>query len=79
MDSEPLHYPTGEAVHAGHRVQYDGTYATVIFVSDGEVEKLSPGYHDYTGSTRSLVLRDDDGVTSAIGEPDARLSLMDRG
>ena len=79
MDSEPVYYSTGKEVHAGDRVQYDGTYATVVFVSDGDVEELSPGYDDYTGSTRGFVLRDDDGVTAVIGEPFARLSLMDRG
>lgn len=79
MDSEPPHYATGEEVHAGDRVQYEGTYGTLVFVSDGDVEKLSTGYDDYTGSTRGLVLRDDDAGTSVIGEPEARLSLMDRG
>jgi hypothetical protein len=79
MDSEPLRYSTGEEVHAGDRVQYEETYATVVFVSDGETEELSPGYEDYTGSSRGIVLRDDDGVTSSIGDPDERLSFVDRG
>jgi hypothetical protein len=79
MSSEPLLYLTGEEVHAGDRVQYEGTYCTVVFVSDGDLEEFSPGYEDYIGSSRGLVLRDDDGVTSSVGEPDARLSFMDRG
>jgi hypothetical protein len=79
MDSEPLLYSTGEEVHAGDRVQYQGTYATVVFVSDGEVEEISPGYEDYTGASRGIVLLDDDGMTSEIGDPDERLSFVDRG
>jgi hypothetical protein len=79
MDSEPLRYPTGEEIHAGDRVQYQGTYATVVFVSDGDVEEFSPGYEDYTGSGRGVILRDDDGTTSEIGEPDERLYFLDRG
>jgi hypothetical protein len=79
MNSEPLLYSTGEDVHAGDRVQYEGTFATVVFVSDGEAEEFSTGYDDYTGSGRGLVIRDDDGVTSVIGEPDERLSFVDRG
>lgn len=78
MDSEPLHYLTGEEVHAGDRVRYNGGYATVVFVSDGEVEEISAGYEDYTGSRRGVVLCDDDGATSNVGEPDERLSFMDR-
>jgi hypothetical protein len=79
MDSDLLYYLSGEAVHAGDRVQYDGTYATVVFVSDGEVEELSPGYEDYSGARRGVVLRDDDGATSEIGEPNDRLLFVDRG
>jgi hypothetical protein len=79
MDSEPLLYSTGEEVHAGDRVQYEGTYATVVFLSSGEDEEFLPGYDDHSGSRRGLVLRDDDGVTTEIGEPDERLSFMDRG
>jgi hypothetical protein len=79
MGSEPLLYSTGEEVHAADRVQYDRTYATVVFISDGETEEFSPGYEDYTGSSRGVVICDDDGVTLTLGEPDARLSLIDRG
>jgi hypothetical protein len=79
MDSEPLRYSTGEEVHPGDRVLFEGTYATVVFVSNGEADEFSPGYEDYTGSTRGVVLCDDDGVTSSIGDPDERLSFVDRG
>jgi len=79
MNSEPMLYSTGESVHAGDRVQYEGTFATVIFVSDGEAEEISPGYEDLTGASRGIVLRDDDGATSDIGEPDDRLFFVDRG
>ncbi|HLH54900.1 MAG TPA: hypothetical protein VKY92_14920 [Verrucomicrobiae bacterium] len=79
MDPEPLHYSTGEEVHAGDRVRHNGSYATVVFVSDGELEEFSPGYEEYTGSSRGLVVCDDDGGTSSLGEPDDRLSFLDRG
>lgn len=78
MDSGPLLYSTGEEVHAGDRVLLSGAYATVVFVSDGELEEISPGYEDYTGSTRGLMVCDDDGVTCTIGDPDERLALVDR-
>jgi hypothetical protein len=79
MDSEPLEYTTGEGLHAGDRVQYNGTYATVVFVSNGDTEESSPGYDDYSGSSRGVVLCDDDGVTTQLGEPDARLIFIERG
>ena len=79
MDSEPLHYSTGEDVHAGDRVYYNGLCATVVFVSDGDSEEFSPGYEDHTGSRRGIVLCDDDGAITSIGDPDERLSFMDRG
>ena len=79
VNTEPMCYSTGEEVHAGDRVQYEGTYATVVFVSDGESEEFSPGYEDLAGAQRGIVLRDDDGATSEIGDPDERLSLVDRG
>lgn len=78
MISEPLQYLTGEEIHAGDRVQYDGNFATIVFVSDGESEEASPGYGDYSGSSRGMVLRDDDGATRSIGEPDERLSFVER-
>lgn len=75
----PFQYLTGEEIHAGDRVQYNGTYASVVFVSDGDTEESSPGYDDYSGSSRSIVICDDDGVTTVVGEPDERLSFVDRG
>jgi hypothetical protein len=48
-------------------------------VSDGELEELSPGFEDYTGSSRGLVVCDDDGSVSNVGESDDRLSFVDRG
>lgn len=79
MESGPLQYLSGEAIHAGDRVQYDGAYATVAFVSDGEIEEASPGYEDYRGSSRGIVLCDDDGATTTLGEPDERLYFVERG
>ena len=79
MNEGPFHYITGEAVHAGDRVQYKGTYARVVFVSDGENEEFSPGFEDYTGSERGLMLCDDDGGSFHVAEPDDLLSFLDRG
>jgi hypothetical protein len=79
MDPVSLQYLTGEEIHAGDRVQYSGTYATVVFVSDGDTEESSPGYEDYRGTSRSVVVCDDDGVTTVLGEPDERLYFVERG
>jgi len=79
MDSDPLHYTSGEEVHAGDRVQRHGEYATVVFVSNGEDEEFAPGYEDHSGSDRGILLCDDDGVTTFIGDPDEMLSFIDRG
>ena len=79
MDVETLHYLSGEEVHAGDRVQYKGDFATVVFVSNGEGEEFAPGYEDYTGSERGIMLCDDDGAVSFIGDPDEMLSFVDRG
>jgi hypothetical protein len=78
MESVLLQYITGEEIHAGDRVQYGGEYATVVFVSDGETEQFAPGYEDYTGSERGIMLCDDDGGTKFIGEPNEMLSFVDR-
>ncbi len=69
---------SGEEVHAGDRVQYKGGYATVVFVSNGETEEFAPGYEDFTGSDRGIMVCDDDGGTALIGEPDEYLSFLDR-
>jgi hypothetical protein len=79
MDSVWFCYSTGEEVHVGDRVQYDGNYSTVVFVSDGEQEEISPGYEDYTGSSRGILLCDDDGRTTSIGDPNEMLYFLDRG
>ncbi len=79
MDSELLHYTTGEEVHAGDRVQHNGTYATVVFVSTGETEEFVPGYEDHTGSERGVIICDDDGTVTFLGEPNELLAFIDRG
>ncbi len=79
MNTDQLHYITGEEVHAGDRVQHKGDYATIVFVSNGEAEEFSPGYEDYAGSDRGIVLCDDDGETSLIGDADEMLEFIDRG
>jgi hypothetical protein len=79
MDSVTLNYITGEEIRARDRVQYDGTYGTVVFVSDGELEQFAPGYQDHSGSGRGVVVCDDDGVITNVGESDARLVFIERG
>jgi hypothetical protein len=78
METEPLHYLTGEEVHAADRVQYRGEYATVVFVSDGEREEFAPGYEEHTGSARGVIICDDDGAITTVGEPDEQLTFVDR-
>ncbi len=77
MEAEVL-YISGEPVHAGDRVQFRGTYATVVFVTDGASEEFEPGYEEYTGSERGLIICDDDGNTETIREPDEQLVFLDR-
>lgn len=79
MDADSLHYVTGEEVHAGDRVQRNGDYATVVYISTGENEEFSPGYEDRTGSERGILLCDDDGAVTFIGDPDELLTFIDRG
>ncbi len=79
MDAEQLHYTSGEEVQLGDRVQYDGTLATVVAVSDGETYQLAPGYEDHAGLERGLLICDDDGSVTTIDDTDFRLSFVDRG
>jgi hypothetical protein len=72
-------YITGEEVHAGDRIQHNGTFGTVVFVSNGDTEEFAPGYEDYTGSERGIMICDDDGATEFLGEPGESLSFIDRG
>ncbi len=74
-----LCYLSGEQIRAGDRVQYRGTYARIVFVSDGDTEEFEPGFEEYTGSDRGVMICDDDGATSHIGEPDEQLTFLDRG
>jgi|GraSoiStandDraft_47_1057283.scaffolds.fasta_scaffold1234466_1 hypothetical protein len=78
MDSQILYF-SGEEVKAGDRVQLAGTYATVVFVSNGETYEFSPGYEDHAGSDRGVVICDDDGGISSLGEPGVELVFVDRG
>ena len=79
MDAELLHYTSGEEVQLGDRVQFDGTLATVVVVSDGEDCQTAPGYEDYSGAERGLVICDDDGALNTVDDTDARLLFVDRG
>ena len=78
MDPVLLYYLSGEEVHAGDRIQHGGTYGRVVFVTDGDNGEFEPGYEDYSGSERGLMICDDDGGLTFIHEPDARLELVGR-
>ena len=79
MEAEQLHYTTGEEVLLGDRVQFDGAFATVVVVSDGEAYEVAPGYEDYAGIERGLTICDDDGGVTTIDDTDARLTFFERG
>jgi len=79
MDAEQLFYTSGEEIQIGDRVQFDGTFATVVVVSDGENYLTAPGFEDYAGIERGLTVSDDDGTVTTIGDMDARLIFVDRG
>ncbi len=76
MDANLPHYLTGETVHAGDRIRYKGTSATVAFVSDGETGEFSGGYEEYLGHDAGIMLRDDDGEMTFITEPGEDLELV---
>ena len=79
MDAEQLQYATGEGVQVGDRVQYGGTFATVVMVSDGETYQITPGYEDYSGAERGLMICDDDGTRTTLNETDEQLVFIERG
>jgi hypothetical protein len=79
MDSAPLLYLTGEEVHVGDRVQYRASYATVVFVSNGEDYECATGYEDHAGADRGVIICDDDGGLTTLGEPSEDLVYMGRG
>ena len=79
MDAEQLCYTSGEEIQIGDRVQFDGTYATVVVVSDGENYQTAPGFEDHAGVERGVTVSDDDGTVTTIGDLDARLIFVDRG
>jgi len=78
MDSGPLFYMSGEEIHAGDRVQYRGTFATVVVASTGETYELAPGYEDQAGAERGVMICDDDGVVTSLSEGDDQLIFVDR-
>jgi hypothetical protein len=79
MDTEQLRYTTGEEIQLGDRVQHLGTFATVVVVSDGDSYQTAPGYEDYAGVERGLMICDDDGVLTSLDEMDERLVFVERG
>jgi hypothetical protein len=78
MDSERVNYSTGDPVHVGDRVQYRGTFAKVVFVTDGDESETWPGYEGYSGYDRGLVICDDDDTTTVLNETDEELVLVSR-
>jgi len=79
MESNQLQYISGEDVKAGDRVQLGGNYATVVFVTNGDAYEFTPGYEDYAGSDRGMVICDDDGGLTRLSETGVELVFMDRG
>ena len=79
MDAELLHYTSGEEIQLGDRVQYGGTFATVVVVSDGETYQLASGYEDHAGAERGVMICDDDGSLNTLTETDEQLIFVGRG
>ena len=79
MDAELLHYTSGEEIQIGDRVQYGGTFATVVVVSDGENYQLASGYEDNAGMERGVMICDDDGSLNTLSDTDEQLSFVGRG
>ena len=79
MNADLLYYTTGEEIQLGDRVQYGGTIATVVVVSDGENYQLASGYEDHAGAERGLMVCDDDGTLNTMSETDERLTFVGRG
>ncbi len=79
MDEELLRYSSGEDVQIGDRVQYGGAFATVVVVSDGENYQTAPGYEDYAGADRGLLVCDDDGTLNTLNDTDEQLIFVERG
>ncbi len=78
MHAQLPYYLAGGEVHAGDRVRYKGTSATVAFVSDGEEGEFSAGYADYHGHEAGIMLCDDDGITTFVAEPTEDLEFVGR-
>jgi hypothetical protein len=58
------------------------TYApgqTGVIVRSGESYQLAPGYEDHAGAERGVVICDDDGTVTTLGDEDPRLIFVDRG
>ena len=79
MSIDLLNYITGEEIQIGDRVQYRGTYGTIVFLSNGDQEEFMPGYESYAGTDSGVVVCDDDGETTHLSFPDEMLTFIDRG
>jgi hypothetical protein len=79
MNENPALYSSGEEVHAGDRVRYQGTVATVVFVTDGDEGEFAPGYTDYQGHERGIMLCDDDGGLNFLSEANEELEFIEHG
>ena len=78
MNANLPQYVGGGDIHAGDRVRYHETAATVVFVSDGEGGEFASGYDDYYGSEEGIMLRDDDGEHTFLSEPNEDLEFVSR-
>lgn len=78
MNTEPVLYSSGEEIHAGDRVLYRGNYGRVVFVTDGDSSEALPGYEDYSGYERGIIISDDDGTIESLSEANDELVFVDR-
>jgi len=78
MAADLMYYVTGEEIHAGDRVRHRGGFGTVVAVSNGDTAECSPGYFDYSGCQRGIVVCDDDGEVSSLNENEPELEFLDR-
>jgi hypothetical protein len=79
MDTGQLYYTSGDEIKIGDRIQFGGIFATVVVVSDGENYELATGYEDYAGAERGVMICDDDGTLTSVGDMDERLIFVERG
>jgi len=73
-----MFYTTGEEVHLNDRIRYRGSFGTVVVVCGGGTSEYAPGFSDYSGYDRGIIITDDDGVVSSLTDTDPELEFVDR-